>query len=108
MKKYINKLFEWLGYVPKEEYEDVEKERDYYRNRPTKIELSTEAHDESIKSGTETFCHFKQSEYFIVMGYCEKVDNYRFVKVLPFQDEDSEDYARICAEELCDMLNEKY
>lgn len=83
-------------------------ERDYYLNKLTIVELSVESHDESIKSGTETFRHFKQSEYFIVSGYCEKVDNYRFVKAFPFHNDDSEVYARICADELCDMLNEKY
>ena len=36
MKKIINKLFEWLGYVPTEEYERVKKDNEYYRNNPQK------------------------------------------------------------------------
>ena len=97
MKKSINKLFEKFGYMPKEKYERL-------------IELKNDvtAHYESIRNETETYHYFKTKEYFVVMAYCKTVDNNRMVKVFHYHDEDSEEYARICAEELCEILNEKY
>lgn len=104
MKKLINKLFEKLGYVPKEEYYEAKA----IINTLTKLRRDTDAHCLGIKNGTATYHSVKLFECFAVFEYCEAVDNNRLVKVFPYHDTDSEDYARICAEELCDMLNEKY
>jgi hypothetical protein len=108
MKKYINKLFEWLGYVPKEEYALVLRKLEWIEKRPTILEMNIEAHERGVKEGKATYHHITLSKFVAVLEYCYEVDNSQFVKVFPYHDEDSKDYARICAEELCEMLNEKY
>ena len=98
MKKIINKLFEWLGYVPKRRY------RELY-----KLEHDVRQHDTGILNYNSTYQVVELGDKFVVLEYCSAVDNNRYVKA--FQKgytKDSLDYARICADELCDMLNEKY
>ena len=98
MKKYINKLFERLGYVPKRRYKEL-----------YKLEHYVMQHDVGILNYNSTYQVVELGDKFVVLEYCSAVGNNRCVKA--FQKgytKDSLDYARICAEELCDMLNEKY
>lgn len=98
MKKYINKLFEWLGYVPKRRYKEL-----------YKLKHDVRQHDTGILNYNSIYQVVELGDKFVVLEYCSAVDNNRYVKA--FQKgytKDSLDYARICAEELCDMLNEKY
>lgn len=98
MKKYINKLFEKLGYVPKRRYKQL-----------YKLEHDVMQHDAGILNYYSTYQVVELRDKFVVLEYCSAVCNNRYVKA--FQKgytKDSLDYARICAEELCDMLNEKY
>ena len=93
MKKYINKLFEWLGYVPKCYKEEA--------NNATIL-------DSEIWAGQVSYIiNSSPYEYFV----CAKTSNHRIRLIKRFcfrmHDADSQYYARICAEELCEMLNEK-
>ena len=98
MKKYINKLFEWLGYVPKRRYKQL-----------YKLEHDVRQHDTGILNYNSTYQVVELKDKFAVLEYCSAVCNNRYVKAFPKGDtEDCADYARICAEELCEMLNEKY
>ena len=94
MKKYINKLFEWLGYVPKTCCRDCKQ-----RNKMDKL----------CKEGNVRYMFCEGLNRYIVFILFDNDYRYTFtVKSIPFADDDSRDYARICAEELCEMLNEKY
>lgn len=108
MKKYINKLFEWLGYIPKEIYEDAVMERDHYRDTAAELKHDNEAHDVGVKNGNIIYHYVWFSKMFIVMGYCAETNYHQYIKAFRYHDSDSEAYARICAEELCEMLNEKH
>ena len=93
MKKYINKLFEWLGYVPK-----------CYKTSLTK-RLAIES--EILKCGVGYKMEHIGFEYRI---YATTIKGELLIKTFPYRilDAESQYYARICAEELCEMLNEKY
>ena len=98
MKKYINKLFEWLGYEPKGKCKEYQAILDNYY-----------AMGDEIKLGVCEYQTFEAQNKFFVSAYSDTLGQHRIIKVFPKGDtEDSADYARICAEELCDMLNEKY
>ena len=98
MKKYINKLFEWLGYVPKSKYQDAEA-----------IRHNTNVMDGEIILGVNEYQTFECNDKIFVTAYSDILGKHRMIKVFRKGDtEDSADYARLCAEELCDMLNEKY
>lgn len=97
MKKIINKLFEWLGYVPKGSF-DIEKK---YCNDQKKI-------DKCICEGKTYYIVYNTPNHYVVAYtvFDEGIDfNKRVIKSFS---KDNPDYARICAEELCDMLNKKY
>lgn len=98
MRKYINKLFEWLGYVPKSECEECEA-----------IVNNINVMDAEIKLGVCEYQTIETQHKVFVTTYSDTLGKHRIIKVFRKGDtEDSADYARICAEELCDMLNEKY
>ena len=97
MKKLINKLFEWWGYVPKRDY-------NYYKKQ---FNFTAGINREIINCQSEYFA-VNSNNRFIVLARAEKADVCAYIKVFPYHDENSKDYARICAEELCEMLNEKY
>ena len=94
MKKYINKLFEWLGYVPK----DIE-------NRYKKIMWQIDQHDYCLLNNINEYCIIPYKGGFLVTEYCEKTNTHRMVKF--FIDPHDEEYAKLCAEKLCEMLNER-
>ena len=92
MKKIINKLFEWLGYVPKLtcRYEVIREVRRYINSIvcDNKVEYKIEF--------TETSCKVVLADVY----------DWRItIKEFPFNDD--KDYAKLCAEELCEMLNQK-
>ena len=98
MKKIINKLFEWLGYVPKGKYQDAEATRH-----------NIGVMDSEIILGINEYQTIECNDKILVTAYSDILGKHRIIKVFRKGDtEDSADYARICAEELCDMLNEKY
>ena len=98
MKKYINKVFERLVYVPKSKYQDAEA-----------ILHNINVMDAEIKLGIIEYQTFEAEHKVFVTAYSDILGKHRIIKVFRKGDtEDSADYARICAEELCDMLNEKY
>ncbi len=96
MKKLINKLFERLGYVPKEEYQDVK----VILHNITRM-------DALIRLGVAEYQTFECADKIFVTAYSTILEKHRIVKVFPKGDtEDSADYAKLCAEELCEMLNQ--
>ena len=92
MKKLINKLFEWLGYVPK----DIE-------NRYKKLTWQIEQHDYYLLNNINEYCVIPYKSGFLVTEYCEKTRTHRKVKFFI----DDTEYAKLCAEELCEKLNER-
>lgn len=102
MKKYINKLFEKLGYVPKVEYDHIQHKYLYL-----------------LKEMNEYDCLYE------AIGKCDSIINYkvygndiwgygvmvnfgntsRLVKFYP--NDYGVEYARLCAEELCEKLNKR-
>ena len=109
MKNYINKLFEKLGYVPKEEYCIPNDEV----RRLVKMEENYLAYIQALNFPKHSIeYHFIQDakNSFLVLAL-NKYTNINFhIKRITADTLNTEDidYARICAEELCDMLNEKY
>lgn len=109
MKKYINKLFEKLGYVPKEEYCVPNDEVRYL----VKMEKNYLAYIQALKYSKHAIeYHFIQDakNSFLVLAL-DKYTAINFqIKRITAKTLNTEDidYARIYAEELCDMLNEKY
>ena len=97
MKELIDSLFERLGYVPKSKYEIA-----------YNIIKRGEAHDVGITNGTATYKIIEHTLSFGVYEWCEHTHDYRLIKKFHYKDKDSQSYARVCAEELCEMLNEKY
>ena len=107
MKKIINKLFEWLGYVPKEEYERLLQESNAREVSSYVIKMNALYKD--IGRHKVEYCfqdNFGCNHYSVAVR--TRKDFGVLIKTFPYHDADSADYARICAEELCDMLNEKY
>ena len=109
MKKYINKLFEWLGYVPKEEYCVLNDEVKCL----VKMKENYFAYTQALRFPKYSIeYHFIQDakNSFLVLAL-DKNTNINFhIKRITADTLNTEDidYARICAEELCEMLNEKY
>lgn len=98
MKKYINKLFEWLGYVPKIQlYQAKEKY------------LKVLLFDEMILKDLQAYI-VREIPYYncyavTMLGVTMNQFHSRIVKSFPFSDD--KEYAKLCAEELCEMLNQK-
>lgn len=107
MKTLIDKLFERLGYVQKEMYEDAVMERDHYRDTAAELKHNTEAHNVGVKNGNIIYHCVWFSKTIIVMGYCAGTNYHQYIKAFRYHDADSQAYARLCAEELCEMLNDK-
>lgn len=97
MKKYINKLFEKLGYVPKEE------NKWFVNHFYKRLEM-----DNYIQEEKARYFVSEAKDYFLVIA-CAGTGNRRIIKSFSKGDtQDKYDYAHICASELCEMLNEKY
>lgn len=112
MKKYINKLFERLGYVPKEEYVSKDTYDDILATAED-LQALVNWHDMSVDDIHKNNVEYHYEELFgrfVVSTITKDTTNHTVgypVKVFHFT-EDTKDYARICAEELCEKLNEKY
>lgn len=100
MKKYINKLFEKLGYVPKRILESEREKLEYYKQRFRE----SRAIDTMVAEGNPRFSIIEEINYYAVIAFAGY--SQRAIKI--FNKKDNPYYARICAEELCEMLNEKY
>lgn len=98
MKKYINKLFEWLGYaiIPKR------KLREYRLFESSMQKLG--ALDKAIKMCVADYSVVENDDSYFVMVH---ILNWMDKLVKSFPKNDNADYARLCAEELCEMLNQK-
>jgi hypothetical protein len=96
MKKIINKLFEKLGYVPKRE-----------NNNTVRIASNFISHIDEIKEGKVSYQIIPQTDNYLVTSMSTK-DLYLAIKYFHFKNQDDKEYALICANELCDMLNAKY
>lgn len=96
MKKLINKLFEWLGYVPKEE------NKWFVNHFNKRLEMDIYIQEEKAR-----YFISEAKNYFLVIA-CAGTGNRRIIKSFSKGDtQDNQSYARICAEELCEMLNQK-
>lgn len=109
MKKITNKLFERLGYVPKEKYCIPNDEV----RRLVKMEENYLAYIQALNFPKYSIeYHFIQDSKnsFLVLALNKYININFHIKRITANTLNDEDlaYARICAEELCDMLNEKY
>lgn len=98
MKKIINKIFEWLGYVPRTQlYQAKEK---YY---------NVLLFEEKIVKDQQTYIVSEIPDYncyvVAILGVTGNQFFKRMVKSFPFNDD--KEYAKLCAEELCEKLNER-
>ena len=94
MKKLINKLFEWLGYklLSQKEYEAMNLTLRDIVNAIIKDRINIIKHLAKYQIVEDTD------------GYMVICDTYA-IKFFPFGDD--KEYARLCAEELCEKLNER-
>ena len=92
MKKIINKLFEWFGYVPRltYRYEVIREVRRYINSIvcDNKVEHKIEF--------TETSCKVVLADVY----------DWR-ITIKEFLYNNDKEYAKLCASELCEMLNER-
>lgn len=98
MKKLLNKLFERLGYVPR--FQLYQAEEKYYDVR---------LFEEQIVKGQQVYAVSELADYncyaVAVLGVTKNRFHKRIVKSFPFNDD--KEYAKLCAEELCEKLNER-
>lgn len=112
MKELIDKLFEWLGYVPKEEYVPKDTYDDILATAED-LQVLVNWHDMSVDDIHKNNVEYYYEELFgcfLVATITKDTTNHTVgypVKVFYFT-EDTKAYARLCAEELCEKLNEKY
>lgn len=112
MKKYINKLFKWLVYVPKKQCVSKDTYNDILAISK-ELQVLVDWHDMSVDDIIKNNVEYYYEELFgcfLVATITKDTTDHTVgypVKVFHFTD-DTKDYARICAEELCEMLNEKY
>lgn len=92
MKTLIDKLFERLGYVPKW----------YHTSLTKRLAIESEIRKCGVRYKVEHVCY----GYEI---YATTLKGKLLIKFIPYSmlDADNQSYARICAEELCEMLNDK-
>ena len=108
MKKIINKLFEWLGYVPKAEVAKLEYSISKYETLINKIREDNEYLIRHILNGQAKASYYwhkiSENEWrFVVYIDCDMHIPHNVVKSYV---SDDFDYAKLCASELCEMLNE--
>jgi hypothetical protein len=105
MKKIINKLFEKLGYVPKDRF--CQKEEELRRLRL--LAENYESYEASLKYCSLVDYHFVQIRKNCYAVYSrDKTTDVSFPIKYFITSKGDIDYTKLCAEELCDMLNEKY
>lgn len=98
MRKLLNKLFEWLGYVPKIQLYKAKEQC-----------LNVLLFKKQIVKEQQVYTMSDAPDYNCYVVTILGVANYRFhkrvVKSFPYGDD--KEYAKLCAEELCEMLNQK-
>ena len=109
MKKYINKLFEWLGYVPKVEVAKLEYSISKYETLIDQMRENREYLIRYIFNGQAKAHYYwnkiSENEWrFVVYVDCDRHIPYNVVK---YYVSDDFDYAKLRAEELCEKLNER-
>ena len=116
MKKLINKLFEWLGYVPKGSENNITKRQIINAIcdcRSDRIDWTQVFQQDSLLM--DNWLHkYECFNYSISrVGFFYEVKIYWMydlmkakITIKRFFTDDA-DYARICAEELCEKLNER-
>ena len=108
MKKIINKLFEWLGYVPKAEVAKLEYSISKYETLINKIREDNEYLIRHILNGQAKASYYwhkiSENEWrFVVYIDCDMHIPHNVVKSYV---SDDFDYAKLCASENCEMLYE--
>lgn len=102
MKKLINKLFEWLGYVPKEEYDHIQHIFKCLLDEVKEFDCLYEAIGKC-----DSIINYKVYGNDI-WGYGVMVDFGNTSRLVKFYPNDyGVEYAKLCAEELCEKLNER-
>lgn len=109
MRKIINKLFEWLGYVPKVEVAKLEYSISKYEILIDQMKENREYLIRSIFNGQAKASYYwhkvsKNVWIFVVYVGCDRHIPHNEVKSY-FSDDFY--YAKLCAEELCEKLNER-
>lgn len=92
MKRLINKLFERLGYVPRLSYR-------YNVIREVRRYIDSIVCDNEVEYKVE----FTETSCKVVLV---NVYDWR-ITIKEFLYNDDKEYAKLCAEELCEMLNQK-
>lgn len=102
MKKLLNRLFERLGYMPKEKFDAILVNHKYIAQPFFDLKYIIGA----IQTGDSKVEYIV--EYNLYTGYdvMAKFNNNHIIIKRFFQGDDKE-YARLCAEELCEKLNER-
>lgn len=103
MKKLINKLFEKLGYVPKK-YKTLCEEHRHTLNVHSESVFSQNSNFVVVRRYEKNLHHYEYG--YVVIQECNATNKCWPVKFFP--ENGDKDYAKLCAEELCEMLNEKY
>ena len=104
MKKYINKLFNWLGYIPKEEYTNIVK----YSEKLREFADSYQIIMNSVRDNKVNYLYEEIFGYFMVQATAKDSEGnieYNPIKIFRFT-ENNKDYIRLCVEELCELLND--
>jgi hypothetical protein len=109
MRKIINKLFEWLGYVPKVEVSKLEYSIYSHKKLIDQMQENREYLIRQILNEQSKASYYwnkiSENEWkFVVCVYCDRHIPHNVVKSYV---SDDFDYAKLCAEELCDKLNER-
>jgi hypothetical protein len=109
MKKIINKLFEWLGYVPKVEVSKLEYSIYSHKKLIDQMQENREYLIRQILNGqSKAYYHWlkiSENEWmFVVYIGCDRHIPDNAVKSYV---SDDKEYAKLCAEELCEKLNER-
>lgn len=103
MKKLINKLFKWFGYVPKQFLQEKETEIELLKGKSLS-HIMTVLKGE-IKAGYYR-CKINDTQHRYVVYITNENEKFRSL-VKSFINEDA-DYAKNCAEDLVEMLNKNY
>ena len=104
MKKYINKLFNWLGYIPKEEYVNILESSEELREFADSYQVIMN----SVRDNKVNYVCEEIFGYFMVQATVKDSEGnteYNPIKIFRFTENDK-DYIRLCAEELCELLND--
>lgn len=104
MKKYINKLFNLLGYIPKKEYTDILKSSEKLREFTDSYQIIMN----SVRNNKVNYLYEEIFGYFMVQATAKDSKGnieYNPIKIFRFN-ENNKDYIRLCVEELCELLND--